>query len=417
MRALGDVDGGSAIRGTRAFARLQSFLWIVPAVATLGCSSASGSGGPAATDAGYDGPFEVPIGAGIQAALTGCAGPGYAAKFLVGTQTFELTIDTGSGTLAVASSACSGCGVTPAYAPGPSATDLKQRASDTYVQGSWQGEVYTDSAELAGASTPAQMNIAAIDSQNMFFSSAGCGLGTVPFAPQGIVGFGPSALAVQGTDGFVTKFLQASGLPAVFALEFCEQGGQLMFGGVDPRAAALTGPAVYTPLTGSQYYTVALDDLTFGSKSLGFGTADFGAVTVDTGTSVLALPSAVFKSLEAAIQATPAFAAAFGSTTGLLGSTQCFTSNLSLADMDAQFPLLTLSFPAMGGGRSVVTMKATKSYLPPTTSKGMTYYCSGIYENPLGTGTILGSSAMLGQMVIFDLEANRIGFAPQSFCH
>jgi hypothetical protein len=274
-----------------------------------------------------------------------------------------------------------------------------------------------DSAELVGASSSAQMNIAAIDSQNMFFSSAGCGLGTVPFAPQGIVGFGPSAIAVQGTDAFVTKFLQASGLPAVFAVELCEQSGQLMFGGVDPAAAALTGPAVYTPLTGSQYYTVALDDMSFAAKSLGFGAADFGTVTVDTGTSVLALPSPVFQSLVAAIYATPAFTAAFGSVTDLLGSTKCYTSNLSMADMDAQFPELTLSFPAMGGGSSVVTMKATKSYLPPTTSQGMTYYCSGIYENQFTTGTILGSSVMLGQMVIFDLEGNRIGFAPQSYCH
>jgi hypothetical protein len=395
---------------------LLAWIGILPAVVAFSaCSSASDSSSQTG-DAGFDGPFEVPTGTTITAALTGCGGPGYAAKFRVGTQTFDLTVDTGSGTLAVASSTCSDCGVAPAYTPGPSAVDATAMASDTYVQGSWQGEVYTDSVDLVGASTPAQMRIAAIDMQNQFFTNSGCGLGTVPFTPQGIVGFGPAGIAASGTDGFVAKFQQASGLPAVFALEFCEQGGQLMFGGVDPAAAALTGPAVYTPLTGSQYYTVALDDLSFSGNSLGFGTADFGAVTVDTGTSVLALPTAVFQSLASAIEGTPAFSSAFGSYTGWLGTTKCYTSRLAQADMDAQFPELTLSFPGMGGSRSVVTMKATKSYLPTATSNAMTYYCSGIYSNPLSTGTILGTSAMLGQMAIFDIEANRIGFAPQNFC-
>jgi hypothetical protein len=190
-----------------------------------------------------------------------------------------------------------------------------------------------------------------------------------------------------------------------------------MFGGVDPAQAALTGPAVYTPMTapaGSLYYDVAMDDLGFGDTSLGFGSADFGTVTVDTGTSVLALPSAVFVGLENAIQALPVFSTAFGNHFDWFGTTDCFTSTLSRADMDAQFPPLTLTFPGVSGGQIVVTMQATKSYLPPTTSNGTTYYCSGIW--PFGMGTVLGSSAMLGQMVIVDLDANRVGFAPQSFC-
>ncbi len=350
--------------------------------------------------------------------MTGCGGPGYATKFRVGAQTFDLTIDTGSGTLAVASSACSGCGVTPEYTPGPSATNDMQQATDSYALGSWQGAVYTDSAEIEGATSSAQMRIAAIDSQSMFFSSGGCGLGSVPFAPQGIVGFGPAALATSGTDAFVTKFLQASGLPAVFALEFCEQSGQLMFGGVDPAAGALTGPAVYTPMTGSMYYDVTLTDIALGGKSIGFVASDFGPVAVDTGTSVLALPSAPYVTLANTIQALPAFSAAFGSDANIFGTTMCYASTtFSQSEIDAQFPELTLSFPATGGGTSVVTMKATKSYLPTATRNGTTYYCGGIYPTPVAGATILGTSMMLGQMVIFDLEANRVGFAPQSLCN
>jgi hypothetical protein len=334
----------------------------------------------------------------------------------VGGQPLDLTIDTGSGTLAVASSTCSGCAVTPLYTPGTTAVDEQQTSSDQYLQGGWSGEVYTDDVSIPAAKVSTQMRIAAINSQDAFFSDAGCGLGTVPFAPQGIVGFGPSDIVAPNTDAFVTMFIQASGVPPVFALEFCEQGGQLMFGGVDPSAARLTGVAVYTPMTGAKYYTVALDDLRFGGKSLGFGAADFGTVTVDSGTSVIALPSAVFEALASAVQNTPAFSTAFGDYSNWFATTNCYTSNLSRDEMDAQLPELALSFPAFGGGSSVVTKKATQSYLSPTTSNGMTYYCSGIYPNPQTTGTILGTSAMLGEMVIFDIGANRVGFAPNTFC-
>jgi hypothetical protein len=61
-------------------------------------------------------------------------------------------------------------------------------------------------------------------------------------------------------------------------------------------------------------------------------------------------------------------------------------------------------------------MQATKSYLPTATVNGRTYYCGGIYLSPVAGRTILGSSVMSGEMVIFDLDANRVGFAPQGFC-
>jgi hypothetical protein len=304
----------------------------------------------------------------------------------------------------------------PQYTPGPGAVDDGHQVSDTYLAGSWQGEVYTDRVQLFGTSGAVGMNFAAIVSQTAFFASMGCGLGTVPFAPQGVVGFGPAGLAVGGTDNFFSKLTQADTLPRVFAIEICPQGGQIMVGGVDPVAGKLTGPATYTPMTMSPYYDVALDDLRFGGTSLGFGPSDFGSVAVDTGTSVLALPAAVFQSLVSAIESVPAFSTAFAGRMGWLGTTTCLTSTLSTAELDAQLPALTLAFPSGDGGMTTLTRKPTSSYLPPTTSSGSTYYCSGILSNPQTTGTILGTSVMLGQMVVFDLDGSRVGFAPQAFC-
>src|SRR5580692_6328859 len=53
--------------------------------------------------------------------LTGCI-PSYMANVSIGTpaQSFALILDTGSTTLAVASSTCADCGVSPVYTPGTS---------------------------------------------------------------------------------------------------------------------------------------------------------------------------------------------------------------------------------------------------------------------------------------------------------
>jgi hypothetical protein len=383
-------------------------------------SASSSDSGDAVTDAStdYDGPFDLPDGHAVTLPLTGCAGPGYAAKFKVGTQAFQLTIDTGSGTLAVASASCDNCDVLPLYTPGTTAVDEQQQTSDTYVIGSWDGEVYSDSIGIEGLAEKADMKFAAIDSQSDFFGDGGCAFGTVPFAPQGIVGFGPSDLSTPGTDAFWKKLTASGAVSGVFAVEVCSSGGLLMIGGVDPARGVLRGPAIYTPITDSSYYSVALTDLELSGVSLGYGASDFGTAAVDTGSSVLALPPDVFHSLVSRIESLPAFSTAFDGQKGWFGTATCLTSSLSSAQMDAEFPTLTLSFPRVGGGTISLDLKATDSYLPPTISDGTTYYCSGIFQGTSATSnvTVIGTAAMLGHLVIFDLEEGKIGFAPQGFC-
>jgi hypothetical protein len=305
----------------------------------------------------------------------------------------------------------------PLYAPGSTAVDEQQQTSDSYVIGSWKGEIYSDSVGIEGLDEKADMKLAAIDSQSAFFGDGGCAFGTVPFAPQGIVGFGPLDLATPGTDAFWTKLTKSGAVSRVFAVEFCASGGLLMIGGVDPVQAELRGPALYTPTTTSPYYSVALTDLQLSGVSLGYGASDFGTTAVDTGSSVLALPPDAFNALVSQIESQPAFATAFDQK-GWFGTTTCLTSSLSIAQIDAQLPTLTLSFPRVGGGTLSLELKATDSYLPPTVSGGTTYYCSGIFKGTSGTDnvTVLGTAAMLGHLVIFDLEEGRIGFAPQGFC-
>src|ERR1019366_350186 len=51
--------------------------------------------------------------------LIGCTQGAYLAKVDIGSQTFQLELDTGSTTSGVASAKCKSCGVLPLYAPGP----------------------------------------------------------------------------------------------------------------------------------------------------------------------------------------------------------------------------------------------------------------------------------------------------------
>jgi hypothetical protein len=283
--------------------------------------------------------------------------------------------------------------------------------------GSWQGDVYTDSVGFGplGAVT---MKFSAIESQTGFFAM-GCGLGSVPFAPAGIVGFGPPSLAVPGTDSFLGKLVQSGIANDVFAVELCASGGQLMIGGVDPAAAALSGPVAYTPLAQSSYYAVSLTDMTLSGTSLGYGAADFGATTVDTGTSVFALPPAIFDSLSATVENSAAFTSAFGNRKGWFLTTDCITATLSREELDSTLPPLSLVFPGTNGGMFTLNLKPTESYLSPSIDAGgSTYYCSGLYrlQNPTGVSTILGTSVMPGHLLIFDLGGSRLGFAPQTFC-
>jgi hypothetical protein len=369
--------------------------------------------------AAYDGPFDLPEGNAVTVPLKGCGGPGYAAEFKVGSQAFQLTIDTGSGTLALASASCDNCDVSPVYEPGSSAVDQQKSTFDNYALGGWTGEVYSDSVTLEGVDEKVKMDLAAIGTQSGFFKDGGCAFGTVPFAPQGIVGFGPAAASVTGTDAFWSKLTQG-GESNVFAVEVCSSGGLLMVGGVDPVRGDLRGPALYTPIldsAGSLYYSVTVSDLQLGGKSLGFSASDFGATAVDTGSSVLVLLPDVFHALASKIEDIVAFSTDFDGGSSWLGTADCFSSSLSPAEIDSMLPALSLSFPRVGGGTFSLDLKATDSYLPPTTEPdGSTYYCSGILQGTAATGTVLGTSAMLGHLVIFDLADGKIGFAPQAFC-
>ncbi len=350
--------------------------------------------------------------------LTGCPEIGYTAPFTIGGHAFDLSVDTGSSTVAIASVACAGCGpVSPRYAPGPTAVDQLTGVQVVYGDGrSWAGEIFEDDVRLDDVGLAGRMPVVAVVSQDGgFFGSFACSAGQPAVAPQGIAGFGPDSLAAPGTRSVASE-LPAFGLGDAFAVELCTNGGKLWLGGYD--ASAATAPAVYAPLAPSKFYAVGVVDIQVDGRSLGFGPETFDAGPVDTGTTALLVPPAVYGPLTAAIAAAPAFQASFGGA-GWFSGSACSAPQArpppSAADLDRNLPSLTLVI-ATDGGTAALTLGPTESYLLPYAAGGTTYYCPALAQAPSGATTILGVAAMRAYVVVFDPANGRIGFAPQDQC-
>ncbi len=367
----------------------------------------------------------LPLAASPQrVSLGGCASSGYVAQVAIGTQTFDLVADSGSTTLAVASTACaaSECrSLSPLYDPGSTATSVGTTASAVYADGSsWSGRVFTDLVSAAGATGTVRMALATIDSEHGVLVPQACSFVSVPDAYQGIFGLAGESVAVPGTDSYFDRLL-ATGNPLgdAFAVELCDSGGRMWLGGYDPTVAL--APPSYTPaIPGNPYYAVTLADVRVGGTSLGFGAASFGPTLVDTGTTAFVLPPAAYSALADAVASRPLFAQSFAGGASWFGGGFCDipAQAATKAELDAGLPALTLAFPSSTGTTFTVDLPATESYLlQQDDPSGNAYYCPGI-EATSGSDapTVIGASALHTLLTLFDREHARIGFAPAQGC-
>ncbi len=350
--------------------------------------------------------------------LYGCAGAyEYTAAVTIGTQVFNLEIDSESTTLAVAGSSCTDCsGLSPLYTPGPTGTDQDETTSSSYADGlGWQGEVYQDQVSVSASLPTVPIDFASITqlSGNFFFQGQTDCQGQPTNNPsQGILGLSNAADAVHGTQGFIDQLAAASGISTAFATLLCPSGGTLWFGGYDP--AATGGPMQYTPMVADDgFYMTTLEDMAVGGTSLGLDAATFGPTPIDLGTTDLWLPTAAFDAVETALMANSTFSSTFGS--GFFQMTECYTSSLTTAELDAALPTLSLTFPDISGGTFTLSVTATESYLVPELMGEPGYYCSGLVD--AGTsGTTVGISFLRSQVTVWDRGQQIIGFAPAAGC-
>jgi hypothetical protein len=385
--------------------------------------------GPPPADAGQPPP---PVDAGppppvvdggpyVTVPLTGCAFIGYQAEVkIAGSQTFLLSIDTGSTDTAVAASSCSDCGVSPVYMPSAGA-DTGMNTSTQYGSGSWNAEVYSDTVQVGGEVPAVRMDFAGITEQRQFFTNQTCdGSPSATSPTQGILGLGPLTLDTIGmsnTDAYFNELVQVAGIPNVFAVQLCALNGNMWFGGYDPGYAS--GAPQYTPMVSSGYYAVTLSDVGLGGTSLGYSSSDYGAAVVDTGTWGFLLPTGAFNALANDIASSSAVSTVFGGqiNANFFDTGNCATPNGETeAQVNSMLPAMTITFPSTTGGSFTLSYPAARSYLVPITQGGQTQYCAGIGDaSSVGT-TILGASALSAFITVFDAANGRVGFAPDPVC-
>jgi hypothetical protein len=136
-------------------------------------ASATGGGGGGIAEAARD------AGALITIPLTVCNPNVYSAEMTIGgTQQFQLLLDTGSTTLAVAAIGCTSCvhaGVSGLYQPGPTAADQNTPVTAMYgttpsTASGWKGEVFKDTVGVGLGATAelAQVKFGAMTQQEQF---------------------------------------------------------------------------------------------------------------------------------------------------------------------------------------------------------------------------------------------------------
>lgn len=344
--------------------------------------------------------------------LKGCPQEGYVGAFSIGGAPFSLVVDTGSSDVGVAGANCSGCGVSPLYTPSSGATDQGARVSITYASGDgWSGEAWRDSFGAGSLVVPARL--AAIDAQQEdFFSSFGCGFGTVPFSFQGIAGFGPPGLADPNVDDPMTAF-HAAGVPNVFAFALCDFSGKLWLGGYGAEAVPKTTPII----AGDPFYEIEVGDIGIDGAMLGFTASQIGDMTIDSDTTELELPPPVYDAVKNAIVASRGFQTHVGDANWFdrAKCTKPLEANPpSTAELDADLPALTFRLKSVNGSTVDLTLTATQSYIEPVKTDHV-YYCPEI-EATLSGNTVLGSAAMRRELVVIDRSAHQVGFAPYSNC-
>jgi len=372
---------------------------LLSAAAACGNSSHNSPDGPA-VDAAPDA-FKV----GVQAIpLTTPDGTYYNVALAMGAGTFALDLDTGSTSVGVAGSTCTGCGVTPLY-NASTGTDTHLTAMTQYADGTgWSGEIYTDNVSL-GHETPS-VKLAFVDitaQQGGFFDGSDY---------QGIMGLGPQQNAEDGTTAYVDA-ASTAGVPKIMAFELCPSHGTMWYGGFDPSAG--TGDVQYATMLpiddNNPYYAFDVDDMLVGGKSLGFTAPDFEEPILDTGTSYTYLPTAVHDALVKAINMDSMFKSMFPAQT--ISDNNCVTkAGSTAAQIDAALPVMALKLPSASGDITI-SVPPSQSYL---LDFGGGQWCLGINDGGTGNGATLGDTFMRGYLSVIDTASGRIGLAPDAGC-
>ncbi|KAK6805151.1 hypothetical protein RDI58_002936 [Solanum bulbocastanum] len=217
-------------------------------------------------------------------------------------QKFKVIFDTGSSNLWVPSSKCYfsiACWIHSNYKASKSSTYTRdgEYCSIRYGTGSISGHFSMDNVQVGDLVVKDQVFIEATREPSITFIVAEF---------DGILGLGFQEISAGNTTP-VWYNMVGQGLvkEPVFSFWFnrdanAKQGGELVFGGVDPKH--FKGNHTYVPLTQKGYWQFNMGDFLIGNTSTGYCAGGCAAI-VDSGTSLLAGPTTIVTQINHAIGA------------------------------------------------------------------------------------------------------------------
>nr|CAL07969.1 aspartic proteinase [Cynara cardunculus] len=242
-------------------------------------------------------------GSGI-VALTNDRDTAYYGEIGIGTppQNFAVIFDTGSSDLWVPSSKCYtslACVIHPRYESGDSSTYKRNgtTASIQYGTGAIVGFYSQDSVEVGDLVVEQQDFIETTEEDDTVFLARDF---------DGILGLGFQEISAgKAVPVWYNMVNQGLVEEAVFSFWLNrnvdeEEGGELVFGGVDPNH--FRGNHTYVPVTRKGYWQFEMGDVLIGDKSSGFCAGGCAAIA-DSGTSLIAGPTAIITQINQAIGA------------------------------------------------------------------------------------------------------------------
>lgn len=313
----------------------------------------------------------------------------YYGEIFVGTppKPFKVIFDTGSSNLWVPNTSCGfACLLKSKYDPSKSSTYAPNGTDFTIMYGSGpvSGHLSYDNVAVGGLIAKRQ-EFAEVDT----VTGLGLAYGIGRF--DGILGMAFPSISVDGISPvFQTLVQQKQVERALFAFYLGNQGpGELTLGGIDPKH--YTGELAYVPVTSDTYWETALHDFAFAGKTVSTATK----CILDTGTSVLAGPSKEVAAIAAEAGAIP-----------LLGTGE-YTIDCSAVGSLPQLQV-TLS--------GNIFKFSGEDYVVRTSSFGQEACLFGFIgidvPEPRGPLWILGDIFIRKYYTVFDVENNRMGFAP-----
>lgn len=217
-------------------------------------------------------------------------------------QKFTVIFDTGSSNLWVPSSKCIfsiACLFHPKYKHTKSSTYEKNGKSCAirYGSGSVSGFLSQDHVQLGSLIVKDQVFMETTKEAALTFTVAQF---------DGILGLGFQEISVDNVVPVWYKMVEQRLVrDQVFSFWLnrnldAKEGGELVFGGVDPNH--FIGEHTYVPVTQKGYWQFEMDDFLIGNQSTGFCEGGCAAI-VDSGTSLLAGPTTVITQINHAIGA------------------------------------------------------------------------------------------------------------------